>query len=444
MLIELSLAALVAGLPVCDKKANQWIYKTPTTEDAIFGVGSAATEAEALDVARREAAASVRVDVESRSFDRTVEWNGVGEQQLLNELSMRVNASLEACTAMDACFETETQLVRKLVRCKRERSLDQALDSICHGLASSLPPKAKGLVAPPSDRDGMISLYAERVSKGLRTCIDQALSKADSGRTRAAPRATLISVGAWQPVAMHEVARSSGATHVLFSELEPEADKIRLTTQWMSLKSMQPVAGSIRQTLLPAEQAALQIVGPLFPLAQALSMSSLFGSFKTPKLVPTLTLSRSVIAHGDEVEVNFKLPSPGYIYLFDVYEDGRVALLAPNALDKNHLFSGDKTYTVPTPEWRAKGLRLRACAMPGAARSQESIRLVFSKTPLDWSLDRFQTADFYTLEGGPKGSLTELVRKLADAQRAGVELSSVSATYMIERGKKTVPACGDR
>lgn len=423
--LAFALALTSDVLPACDPKKHAWMTRLPSAESRVFGVGSGMSAQEALDAARREAAASLSVVIKSATLDRTVAWNDHTDQKIESVNETLVASRLVGCVPADAC--QQGAMFHRLVQCERQASAEQQIATLVPALAASLPKGARALVLPASDEDGWVTGLGEVAARVLRHGLDGAVK---------APT-KLQHVEAWRPLALHAMARQLKVTHVLRTELARVGESVRATSWWVALEQQQPVQGSTASVTFPmdADVVALSdLKGPLFPLKHTMDLAALASGTSQIKL----RMSKTTLVAGETVSLSFQLPRDGYVYLFNLYEDGRAALLLPNAAVKDHFFRAGVMYEIPDIAWRQKNIVLRACPAIGSQQNREGVKLVYSPSPIALSLEKFESPDVYTLEGGPKGSLSELVTQLNAAQRSGVELQSASASYLVTRKGKSI------
>lgn len=425
LIVGLWLLASADVIPPCAAKKHVWLSRLPSAKDSLYGVGTGATAQEALDAARREVAASLSVVVKSAMTERTVAWNNQTDQKIESVNETLVSSRLVGCQSIDVCQEVNA--FHRLVRCERQTSTEQQLATLVPLLASSLPKGARALVLPANDEEGWVTGLGELAARVLRLGLDGAVKSPS----------LLQRVDAWQPIALHSIARKYKVTHVLRTELSRTTESVRATSWWVALDQQQPVPGSSVSTTFAADaevHALSELKGPLFPLKDTMDLAALAPG----KSQIQLRLHKTSLTAGEAVHLSFQLPRDGYVYLFNLYEDGRAALLLPNAAVKEHFFKAGVMYEIPDSAWQQKSLVLRACPAVGSQQNREGVKLVYSPTPIALSLEKFESPDVYTLEGGPKGSLSELVAQLNGVLRGGVELQSASASYLVTRKGKSI------
>ena len=418
--------AALPALPACSGQA----LLPAQDDDWIFGVGLGASVEEARRRGIADAAARREVSIRAQLTDRQVEWHAQGaadptrarggyEQVVAQETVALAEGRFRGCApAEDACLETGQ--VRTLMRCERPgRAFERELRKVGRTLGGAVPASASLIVIPATNDGGWITELGEYASRVLRDGISSSL--AGGAHLRSVPR--------WDPAELHEVARKYSATHAIQAEHVSAGGSRLLFRAWVvDLASEQPVERSetsFQFDLEPEQQDMITVRGPLFPNRDAWALAANRGE---PLEIRVLN---STLREGEDVRLEYSIPTDGYLYLFDIYEDGRAALLVPNpALPNNHAVAGVR-YAIPDADWRSKNIGLVACPLPGRSVTRETLKLVASPTPLDLDVTRFSGPDMVTLQGGPQGKLADVRAALDRLRMNGVPIREGSAAYTV-------------
>ena len=401
--------ALPTNVPRCDAPA--WLRAAPKdSDDWLYGVGAGPSSETARGNALTELASRREVSLHAELADRQVEWQattrdgvkttgGGGSQVVSQDIHTTAEGRFRGCVVQESCVDTD---VHTLLRCAHPgREMERALVAAGTALGKSLPKKAALIVIPATNGGGWITGFGEYAARVLRQALDASLP----------PGAALRSVPRWDPANLHEVARKYKATHALQAEHLPAGGaRVRFAARLIDLLTEQPVPRSevsFEIDLEPEQQDLMTVLGPLFPNKDAWALVANHGRGLD------LRVRNTDLREGDEAVLSFSLPKDAYVYLFDVYEDGRAALVVPNPALPDNLFRGGKKYEIPDASWRAQQLSLLACPMPGRLVSHETLKLVAAPHKLDLAMTKFKSADMVSLQGGPDGNIGE-VRALVD------------------------------
>lgn len=140
-------------------------------------------------------------------------------------------------------------------------------------------------------------------------------------------------------------------------------------------------------------------------------------------------LSSTKLREGEDVEISLRLSAPAYVYLFDIYENGKASLLVPYPGLPNNHFDAGRWYTFPDDNWKQAGYGIKACPIPGDKINRERIKVIATSKPISLPLDRFTLEDLADLKEGPKGQIAELNREVAKLQRSGARIATATAYY---------------
>jgi hypothetical protein len=109
---------------------------------------------------------------------------------------------------------------------------------------------------------------------------------------------------------------------------------------------------------------------------------------------------------GDEVQVRIKLDRKGYLSIFSVDQTGSVSQVFPNRYAVDSLVEAGEKFVFPDEALRTRGLRLRAQALEGQRKSNESMMIVATTRKVSFLED-----------GGKIPLVTDLMAELAALDR---------------------------
>jgi hypothetical protein len=418
----------VSLLPAC--AGDKWLWNAPSNDDDwVYGVGEGPTSEAARGSALSDAAARREVNIRSELNDRQVDWQAQAKgsdqraggygQTVEEESHSSAVGRFRACDAQQMCADHAGH-IHALLRCNRPgRELERDLVKAGATVGKAVPKDAALILIPATDDGETVTQLGEYASRILRHSIDDNLPTG----------ARLLTIPPWNPADLHEVARHHKATHVIQGEHVPAGGSRLLFRVWLlDLATEQPVPhseASFQIELEPEEQDMLSIRGPLFPSKDTLALAANHG------LPLSLRVLQPNIREGDNAQVEFTLPVDSYVYLFDLYEDGRATLLVPNPEVPNNRFPGRVRTIIPDDGWKQHSLSIVACPIPGHDVTREDLKLIASPTPLDFDFARFTGPDMVTLQGGPAGKIKEVRAVLDRLHAEGVPIREGLASYVI-------------
>jgi hypothetical protein len=324
--------------------------------------------------------------------------------------------------------------VHALVACARRSELEKQLAQAAHLIAAAkLPADAALLSVPGIDDLGYVTQLGEYSARVLRDGVAQLL-------TGSPDQARMVSSAPWRPMDLHEAARAAGATHLLRVEhVSMGGARVHVSCYVQDTKDDHHVAGTdfaFDVDLEPAQAELLAIRGPLLPQKDAQDFVNTTGAFRLP-----IRLSKTDLQEGDSVQVFLQVPRDSYVYIYDVYEDGRVVLLHPSSLDRNNHFAPGSSFELPNAAWQRAGAALMACPLGRQPITREYVKVIASPVPLDLPGTVVEGSDFPSMAGGPQSKLEALRAKLEELTRSGVAVGTADMPYFIHSRPAPEPAC---
>ena len=420
------------ALPACTREENQAIVggTQRLDEDFVYGAGESSALQTAYDLAIADAMKTLEVKLrgDESVYESEGRRNGVGQSEILVQQNVRVQIDQRraGCTRVGACLGPSGS-VRVRARCPRFSEMEQKLRQAAERLAAALPPSATVMVLPPTDEGDTYTQLGYQAQGILQQRFQPPLLHPAQklylpGRS--------LSEDAKKLLNPTKLWREHGVTHFVVGETSAVSGnqvEFRLQLQLASTEEVLPQSLSrFELTLEPQDLEKLAIKGSLFPQKAALDLAGTTGDKGVE-----VRLSSTKLREGENVEFSLRIAQPAYVYVFDIYENGKASLLVPGpALPNNHLEAG-RWYTFPDDEWKKAGYLLKACPIPGDKINRERIKVIATSKPINLQLDRYTLRDLADLKEGPKGQIAELVREIAALQRAGVSIAIATTTYDI-------------
>ncbi len=417
----------VLNAPPCQPAKHGWRDKAPhMDEEKIYGVGAGASEDEAVGHARRRAAETLRVQVVAQSTNHLVDWSksaggaktGGTEKEFSSTTTALIDQDLEGCRIDEECRDPADKL-NVLVSCFRHPELDRELRHAAEKLAAEVPDGAVVLLVPGNNEDGWITGLGEYAAAVVRGPLATAMEKRS---------AKLVRVEKWVPVDLHEVARANKVTHLFRIEHHSGGrQRVRFNLSLLDAKDdvTLPGSGTFEVKIAPFQLELLELKGPLLPQKDAMGLAQNLGAARAK-----LALSQNDLREGDHVEIVFTLDGEGWVYLFQMEEDGTATLMIPSPDSPDNRFSAGE-HRIPDDKWKAAGDALVACPLPGHALTRENLKLIVATQPLPLVEPGAVVKDMKTFSVGPQGDLGVLVKKLNQLKAAGAQFSDATMPYTI-------------
>lgn len=414
------------------------------TEDAIFGTGTGNDEVIAADHARLEAAKTIAVDVREETTDTqvlAVKRTGTGSQEATKETVSRAAKSfvarrVEGCVVREQCRD-EHDAIYVLLSCERRSALERVLQEQATKIAGALQPGTALLVVPGTDEAGYVTQLGEYTANLMRTALSNALAATGQG-------ASVLPSSAWRPSDLHEVARTAGATHLVRIEhMRLDVTRVRISTYVQEEATDRPVphtAVAAEVDLDEGQVGLLSVVGPLLPQKQTEALMNASGTYPVP-----LRISRTDLNEGDRVQIEVTVPRASYVYIYDIYEDGRAALLLPNPFTRENRYEPGAEIVLPNASWRRAGAELRACPLGRQSLTREVVKVIASPVSLDLPGTRASNNVFTMVASGEAdGWVAAITRKLDELRQAGIPIGTADMSYFVHATKQPAAGCVTR
>lgn len=143
-----------------------------------------------------------------------------------------------------------------------------------------------------------------------------------------------------------------------------------------------------------------------------------------------VSLSKTILKEGEEVQIFYQANSDCYVYIFSVAADGSVTLLLPNAKERENLVKGGTAVEFPSAD---SPLRLEARFLPGfkGDSAEEKVKIIATRKKEDIISLGFREGMVEVYDAGSTGMISDLVRRLNQLDPA--DWAEATAVYQIKR-----------
>jgi hypothetical protein len=143
-----------------------------------------------------------------------------------------------------------------------------------------------------------------------------------------------------------------------------------------------------------------------------------------------LSLSKTELKEGDEVQIFYQVSNDSYVYIFSIAADGSVTLLLPNANVPDHFTKAEKAHQFPPKD---SSIHLKAMFLPEykGASAEERIKIIATRRKEELLSLGFKEGVFQVYDSKSTGMISDLVRKLH--QLEPTDWAEATAVYTIKR-----------
>jgi hypothetical protein len=143
-----------------------------------------------------------------------------------------------------------------------------------------------------------------------------------------------------------------------------------------------------------------------------------------------LSLSKTELKQGDEVNIFYQASSDCYIYILSVAADGSVTLLLPNSINQDNFIKVGQTYEFPSKDSKIK---LQAQFLPEYKEktAEEKIKIIATRRKEDIIPLGFQEGMFKVYDAKSTGMISDLVKRLNQIEPA--DWTEATAVYVLKR-----------
>jgi hypothetical protein len=155
-----------------------------------------------------------------------------------------------------------------------------------------------------------------------------------------------------------------------------------------------------------------------------------------------LRLSKTDLREAEQVIIDVTAPRAGYLYVYDLYEDGRATLILPSPVTPENRVAAHASVRVPDAAWERAGLKLQACPLKRQKLTREYVKVILSPVQLDLAGAKVSGANFTTLApSSSEGGLAEVQARIEELMQAGVPIGTAEQPYFVRAGSRPAPEC---
>jgi hypothetical protein len=143
-----------------------------------------------------------------------------------------------------------------------------------------------------------------------------------------------------------------------------------------------------------------------------------------------LSLSKTDLKEGNEVQIFYEVSNDAYVYIFSIAADGSVTLLFPNTSAPDHFTRAGKPHTFPPA---GSPIHLKAMFLPDykGASAEERIKIIATLKKEELLPLGFREGIFQVYDARSTGMISDLVKRLAQIEPT--HWAEATSTYLLRR-----------
>jgi hypothetical protein len=143
-----------------------------------------------------------------------------------------------------------------------------------------------------------------------------------------------------------------------------------------------------------------------------------------------LSLSKTDLKEGDEVQIFYQVSKDSYVYIFSVAADGSVTLLLPNSNIADNLTRAGTTYQFPPSDSK---INLKAMFLPNymETSAEEKIKIISTRQKEELLPLGFKEGIFQAYDAKSTGMISDLVKRLNQIEPT--DWTEATAVYTLKR-----------
>ncbi len=143
-----------------------------------------------------------------------------------------------------------------------------------------------------------------------------------------------------------------------------------------------------------------------------------------------LSLSKTDLKEGDEVQIFYQVSKDSYVYIFSIAADGSVTLLYPNSNTPDNVARAGKAHQFPPADSR---IHLKAMFLPDYKEdsAEERIKIIATRQKEELLSLGFREGMFQVYDTKSTGMISDLVRRLNQIEPT--DWTEATAVYTIKR-----------
>jgi hypothetical protein len=143
-----------------------------------------------------------------------------------------------------------------------------------------------------------------------------------------------------------------------------------------------------------------------------------------------LSLSKTDLKEGEEVNIFYQVSEDSYVYIFSIAADGSVTLLLPNSNMPDNFTKAGRAYQFPPTD---SPINLKAMFLPNhkEASAEERIKIIATRQREDLLSIGFKEGIFQVYDAKSTGMISDLVRRLNQIELT--DWTEATAFYTIKK-----------
>lgn len=143
-----------------------------------------------------------------------------------------------------------------------------------------------------------------------------------------------------------------------------------------------------------------------------------------------ISLSKTDLREGDEVQIFYRVSKDSYVYIFSVAADGSVTLLLPNSNIQDNRAIAGTTYQFPPSDGK---INLKAMFLPDYKKNfaEERIKIIATREKEDLLPLGFREGIFQVYDSKSTSMISDLVKRII--QIDPTDWAESTATYILKR-----------
>jgi hypothetical protein len=143
-----------------------------------------------------------------------------------------------------------------------------------------------------------------------------------------------------------------------------------------------------------------------------------------------LSLSKTALKEGDEVQIFYQVGADSYVYIFSIAADGSVTLLLPNSNMQDNFTRAGRAYQFPPADSR---IHLKAIFLPDykETSAEEKIKIIATRQKEELLSIGFKEGIFQVYDAKSTGMITDLLRRLNQIELT--DWAETTAVYHLKR-----------
>ena len=143
-----------------------------------------------------------------------------------------------------------------------------------------------------------------------------------------------------------------------------------------------------------------------------------------------LSLSKTDLKEGEEVNIFYQVSKDSYVYIFSIAADGSVTLLLPNSNMPDNFTRAGRAYQFPPAD---SPIHLKAMFLPNhkEASAEEKIKIIATRNKEELLSIGFKEGIFQVYDAKSTGMISDLVRRLNQIELT--DWTETTAVYNLKR-----------